>query len=115
MDNRLQPIMSEKDLDYYEKNLKGLSCSNPHMQWPEREIYQKQLRAYLNENKGKLTRVETGSKAGARAKTGILIDVGTDYIVLKTANGPVSAAIPLSVIDSVIIIHDNNRNRAALY
>ncbi len=103
MDNKLHSIMNESDLTIYEKHLKGLekSCYTN---------YSKGLMArYLTAHKGKLVKAELLSKDCSKAKTGLLLDVGEDYIVLKVGDSCVSTVIPTDRIKCISFIHNNDK------
>ncbi len=103
MDNKLCAILGEKDLEIYDKHLKA-------MQKPVYQNFQKGIMAnYLTTHKGKLVKVELMSKDCNRPKTGTLLDVGEDYIVLKIGNSCVSTVIPTDRIKCISFVHNNDK------
>ena len=70
-DNFPVPIMSEHDLDIYDKYITSPQFSD------------KSLPQYLNCHIGKFVKVEVAVLNRIETKVGVLMDVGTNYLVLK--------------------------------
>ncbi len=101
MEREMRSIMNEQDLEYYESHLSSLdnSCN----------INRKSLfGAHLTSCKGKLVKVEICSGGCRQTKSGLLLDVGEDFISIRVGNAPVSTAIPIANIHSITFIHGNN-------
>lgn len=111
MENNMKPIVCEKDLEYYENNLRNMSCSRIRVESVEETLRKNSLTSHLIKHKGKLVKVETVMGSCTKSKSGILLEVGTDFIVLKMGNVPVSITVPLNQIHFITVIHDNNRKR----
>lgn len=106
MESEMRAILSEKDLEYYENRLNGFKPPPNH-----RHL----LEHHLTSCKGKLVKVEICNGGCRQTKVGLLLDAGEDFISLKMGNAPVSTAIPISNINSVTFIHDNNRRQIMRY
>lgn len=101
MEKRLPPILNEQDLDFYEKRLSTITSTC--------DITRKSLFAnHLTLCKGKLVSVEICGGGCLQRKSGILLDVGEDYISVRTGNMPISTAIPIVNIHSITFVHNNN-------
>ncbi|MBQ6848217.1 MAG: hypothetical protein IJO62_04835 [Clostridia bacterium] len=101
MEKEMHAIMNERDLEYYENRLDNLTntCN----------INRKSLfGAHLTSCKGKLVSVEICSGGCRQTKSGLLLDVGEDFISIRISNAPVSTAIPIANIHSITFIHNNN-------
>ena len=104
MEKDLIPIVTEHDLEYYEKRLNTFTekGEKPH---------NNMLGEHFVSCKGKLVKVEICAGGCSKVKTGILFDVGEDFISIKTGCGPVSCTIPTANIHSVTFIHNNDRQK----
>ncbi len=98
MDNYLKPIMSEEDLKAYDYRLKTIKNQNA-------------MNEYLLTHKGKLIKIEMAENNCCKFKTGKLLDVGQDYIVIKTGNTVISRVIPFCNIKCITFVHDNDRRK----
>lgn len=111
MENKMKPIVCEKDLEYYENNLRNISCNRIRVEPMEETLGKKSLTSHLVKHKGKLVKVETVMGNCTKSKNGILLEVGSDFIVLRMGNVPVSTTVPVNQIHFITVIHDNNRKR----
>ena len=122
------PITGDKDLKYYEDYLK--KCEKPQMgnntecrmtveNRPEHSNMclndTAYLPGFLNTMVGKLVRVESLIGGCLESRIGILLNVGTDYIVLKLYRGCSTMICEFSAIKYITVIHDNDLNKAGLY
>ncbi len=98
MQNKMVSITCEKDLEVYEKQLhNGLGD-------------EKNFKKHLTNCKGKMVLVETCVGGNVSKKSGKLLEVGDDYIVLKNANSCQSTIIPAANIHFITVTHCGNRN-----
>ncbi len=119
-------ITSEQDLIAYEKYLKNGKrelCSEKkqyHMQieTPKKtqtpEILSNPIffQCYLKKHIGKLIKAESLIGNRLENRMGTLIDVGSDYIVIKPTKHCVTTMINLKSVKYISIIHDNDRSKA---
>ncbi len=109
-------ISNEKDLTIYENYIEKNNFKiNTQTTNQEMTIYQglKNLNEYLNNLKGKLIKVESMINNQSSSRIGILLDIGTDYLVLKLNISCCSLIIPLNTVKYITVVHDNNRFKAA--
>lgn len=95
--NLPQSITSEKDLRYYEEYLK---C----------DLKKPDLNTYLEEQKGKFVKAEICFERFFQSRIGVMLDVGTDYIVLKQGNGSESV-IPISAIRLLTVMRRSSPHK----
>lgn len=115
MDNEIRSILSERDLEYYEDRLDKLSCENKHSKIMDVTAKQSLLGHHLTSCKGKLVKVEICGGGCMQAKSGLLLDVGADFITLKMGSCPITTAIPITNIHSITFIHNNDRRQINKY
>ena len=96
-------ISCEKDLYHYEKYLKNEQITDNGA-----------FNSYLNSIKGKLIKTETIICGRLECRIGILMEVGSDYIIIKPTKECVSTVIKLEDIKFITVIHDNDRKKAML-
>ncbi len=111
-------IKDEHDLAIYESKLRsdfGLkSCTTSEMHKPPvkeiPEILSNPVffQCFLKKHIGKLIKAESLIGNRLETRVGILLDVGTDYIVIKPNRNCVTTVIDLKCVKYVSIIHDNN-------
>ena len=138
------PITAEKDLSIYEDYLKGdngkntaenalcnaENISNYEMkiesrngcrlmptasQMPEKLSNSAFFSAYLRNHIGKLIKVESLIGNCLESRTGTLIQVGADYIVIKLYKSCSTTVCDGPSIKYITIIHNNNLNNAVLF
>lgn len=99
MDNNFPvPIMSERDLDVYDKYI--TTVENGYKSLPE----------FLKCHIGKLVKVEVAVLNRIETKVGILMDVGKDYLVLKLPECQ-SVIIEGSCIKFITVMHGGKNYR----
>ena len=96
-------ISCEKDLSHYENYLKKDNITQYSA-----------FDSYLNSIKGKLIKAETIICGRLECRIGILMEVGSDYIIIKPSKECVSTVIKLEDIKFITVIHDNDRKKAML-
>lgn len=100
MQNKMMSINCEKDLEFYEKHLTQMSYN----QTPQiKGGFTKHLTGCI----GKWVLVETCSGRCIAKKVGKLLEVGEDYIVLKTGEECMSTIIPTANINFITVAHKN--------
>ncbi len=72
------------------------------------------FQGYLKNNIGKLVKVESLLGDRLESRIGILLDVGSDYIVLKLYKSCCSMMIRSSSVKYITIAHDNDMNKIIL-
>ena len=116
-------ITSEQDLIAYEKYLKNgqrelnsekkqchIQAETPKKaQTPE--IFSNPI-CYLKKHIGKLIKAESLIGNRLENRIGILMEVGSDYIVIKPTKHCVTTMINSESIKYISIIHDNDRSKA---
>ena len=127
------PIISDKDLNYYEDYLK--SCDTEQMEKKTEKSCKMTvesgaprgkgtvlrlsdtayLPAFLKTAIGKLVRVESLIGGCLESRVGILLEAGADYIVLKLYRGCSTMICDASSIKYITVIHDNDMNKAGLF
>lgn len=126
MENKFPcPIISEKDLNVYEDYLnnnrnKEVKTKNITVPKNNRNLTvnnQKSMTAteYLNNQIGKLVRVESLIGNCLEKRVGTLVVVGSDFIVIKLYQGCSTMVCEASSIKYITVIHDNDLNKAGLY
>ena len=99
MNNNLPvPIMSEHDLDVYDKYI-----NSP-------ETTHKSLPQYLSCHISKLVKVEVAILNRIESKVGVLMDVGNNYLVLKLPECQ-SVIIESSCIKFITVMHGGKNYR----
>ena len=130
------PIISDKDLKYYEDYLKKSNIGNEEIQIRNNREERKMtvesnstrekntvgslsdtvyLPAYLKTMTGKLVRVESLIGGCLESRVGILLRVGADYIVLKLYRGCSTMICEASSIKYITVIHDNDLNKSGFF
>ena len=111
-------IKNEKDLAVYENHLRKYTERKPQNQikivsatdenLPEHLKNPIFFQCFLKKHIGKLIKAE--SLIGNRLDTriGILLEIGSDYMVIKPSKNCVTTVIDLKCVKYVSIIHDNN-------
>lgn len=115
MENKMKPIVCERDLEFYERNIRNMNADRLRVETEVETRRKNMLGNHLMTHKGKLVKVETVAGNCLKAKVGLLLEVGADFIVLKIGNSPVSTVIPINSVHFITIVHDNNRNRIMQY
>jgi len=105
MENGLRSIVTENDLEYYEKNLKLANFGEGKQIEPLNSICKKNLLKHMDFHRGKLMRVEIIFGGCVKFKVGKLIEIGEDYISLKHQKDLSTAVIPIKNIQAVTIYH----------
>lgn len=111
-------IKDEKDLALYESKLRteyGIkSCTMPEkriMQKPElpenlsNPIF---FQCFMKKHIGKLIKAESLIGNRLESRIGVLIEVGSDYLVIKPNKNCVTTVIDLKCVKYISIVHDNN-------
>lgn len=112
-------IVNEKDLKFYENYLKNdtVTCKEISLSAPAeapKRIIPETLtnpvffQGYLKNHRGKLIKVESVLGDRLESRTGILLEVGNDFLVIKLQRSCLSMMIPGSFIKYITIIHDND-------
>lgn len=130
------PIISDKDLKYYEDYLNKCDTESEELQIRNRGGERKMivesnlprekntaaglsdtvyLPAYLKTMTGKLVRVESLIGGCLESRVGILLRVGADYIVLKLYRGCSTMICESSSIKYITVIHDNDLNKSGFF
>lgn len=91
------PITSETDLDYYEKYLEQEFAPPP----PPKTLLSK-LECYI----GRRVKIDLFSPYRADSRSGILKDIGQDYLVLKP-QPQIENFIPFCAVKSITILQNN--------
>ncbi len=107
MKNEIIPIVTEKDLEHYEQHLSKMEMPKK-LCTAEKPLTRSLLSNHLTLCKGKLVKAEICGGGCLQAKTGLLLDVGEDYIVIKSSAAAVSTVIPIANIHSITFIHNND-------
>ena len=115
MENKMVPIVPEKDLDYYEKRLSGMEMRPKNRNNPPTVTEKNMLENHLTAGKGKLVKVEVCGGGCLQSKVGLLLDVGDDFIVIKNSGASVSTVIPMCNLHCVTFIHNNDRRQISRY
>ena len=115
MENKPVPILTEKDLDHYEKRLNQMdmrpkNCTNPPV-----VAEKNMLENHLTAGKGKLVKVEVCGGGCLQSKVGLLLDVGSDFIVIKNSGASVSTVIPMCNLHCITFVHNNDRRQISRY
>lgn len=118
------PIKEEKDLSFYEDYIKEQNQSSCQiidksvgctMDYTNRQadspIY---MPAYLSGMKGKLIRVESLIGDRLEARTGILLKVGADFLVIKLFKGSSTMIIKWSTVKYITVVHSNDLSKMNL-
>lgn len=115
-------ITNEKDLDIYESFLNNeRDTANKSKEMKSTPLKSAQaasqkseglngLRECLKRHIGKLIKAEILIGDGSEVRTGVLIEVGADFIVIKQFTC-CTAIIDLPSVKLITVSHDNNRNR----
>ncbi len=124
--NLPKTINNESDLDKYEcyinncsLNKKSYSLQNykiedstPKTYTNNAQImqngYNQFFAVYLKNHIGKLVKVDSLLGNHFESRTGTLLDVGIDYIVIKLNMSCCSTVIPTSTVKYITIAHDND-------
>ena len=69
------------------------------------------LSEHLKSIIGKLVRVEVTNGSSIQSKTGILFDVGDDYLELKLIKNNCSVVIKSEPVKFITVVHDNDINK----
>ena len=72
------------------------------------------FQGYLKNNIGKLVKVESLLGDRLESRIGFLLDIGSDYIVLKLYKSCCSMMIRSSSVKYITIAHDNDMNKIIL-
>lgn len=107
MEREVGTIMNDSDLEYYRQKLNKIT----HEDLPHDTDKHSPFCNHLNKCRGKLVRVEICSGGCKSVKSGILFEVGENFISIKGDNAPVSTAIPISNILSITLIHNNDKRQ----
>ncbi|MBR7132245.1 MAG: hypothetical protein IKD04_01790 [Clostridia bacterium] len=132
----LKSLTSEKDLKIYEDYLQkngivsksqgAQIITKPKMQIeavnnsavrrviPETLTNPVFFQGYLKNHIGKLIRVESLIGECLESRTGILFEVGDDYIVIKLNKSCCSMLIKACTIKYITIVHDNDIRKALI-
>ena len=100
MDYTVHHINDSKDLKVYEKYL-----ANDTVCYENENNNCGYFKGYLKKCIGKLIRVESLIGNRLQTRTGILMDVGCDYIVIKTATNCSSMVIEGTSIKYITVLH----------
>ena len=92
------PIVSEKDLNYYESYLK--KCGEAKVKAAPPAVSSAPCRLI-------------GGRLESRV--GTLLEVGADYLILKLYRGCSTMICELSSVKYVTVIHDNDINKTGLF
>lgn len=111
MENEMRSIKGERDLMYYEENLKNMRGFEKNSQRSDSVIKKGTLEHHLTSHKGKLVKIELVGNGYKKFKIGQLLDVGEDYVVIKVGNAPVSTVVPISNIECITFVHNNDKRR----
>ena len=108
MENKMVPIVTEKDLDHYEKRLNQMDMRIKNRTNPPIVTEKNLLENHLTAGKGKLVKVEVCGGGCLQSKVGMLLDVGSDFIVIKNSGASVSTVIPICNLHCITFIHNND-------
>ena len=115
MENKMVPIVTEKDLDHYEKRLNQMDMRPKTRTNPPVVTEKNMLENHLTAGKGKLVKVEVCGGGCLQSKIGFLLDVGEDFIVIKNSGASVSAVIPMCNLHCITFVHNNVRRQINRY
>ena len=115
MENKMVPIVTEKDLDHYEKRLNQMDMRPKTRTNPPVVTEKNMLENHLTAGKGKLVKVEVCGGSCLQSKIGFLLDVGEDFIVIKNSGASVSAVIPMSNLHCITFVLNNDRRQINRY
>ena len=129
MENKLPAhITNEKDLEYYEAFLQDTKNSNssaknmPVPSYPRGNNQMQNrgritgnnisspdmLHSFLTNHIGKLAKIEFLIGNKVETKTGILFNIGKEYIVLKPFKSNATIVCDIKTIKFITVIHDND-------
>ena len=109
------PIVSEKDLNYYESYLKKCGEAKVKAAPPAVSSAPCRITDILKKCVGKLVRVESLIGGRLEIRVGTLLEVGADYLILKLYRGCSTMICELSSVKYVTVIHDNDINKTGLF
>ena len=115
MENKMVPIVTEKDLEHYEKRLNSMDIRPKNRTNPPIVTEKNMLENHLTAGKGKLVKAEICGGGCLQTKVGLLLDVGDDYIVIKNSGASVSTVIPMGNLHCITFIHNNDRRQISRY
>lgn len=115
MENKMVPIVTEKDLDHYEKRLNQMDMRIKNRTNPPIVTEKNMLENHLTAGKGKLVKVEVCGGGCLQSKVGMLLDVGSDFIVIKNSGASVSTVIPICNLHCITFIHNNDHRQIGRY
>lgn len=127
-------ITNERDLELYERYLKNdrqTETARANQRYPmqienRRNAMQTQrepqslensifFQGYLKKHIGKLVKAESLIGNRLESRMGILMDVGIDFLVIKSMRNSVSIIIDLKNVKYVTVIHDNDIEKTGLF
>lgn len=114
------PIVSEKDLKYYDEYIKTSdvkpekSCAASGNRSDGVTILPPtdSLHDFLKMQIGKIVRIESLVGSCLERRVGQLMQVGADYIVIKLYQSCSTTICELSSVKYITVIHDNDLNKA---
>ena len=115
MENKMVPIVTEKDLDHYEKRLNSMDMRPKNRPNSQTATENNMLGNHLTAGKGKLVKVEVCGGGCLQSRVGVLLDVGDDFIVIKNSGASVSTVIPMCNLHCITFIHNNDRRQISRY
>lgn len=114
-------IESDKDLAVYERYIKNEQnrkiSQHIQIETPSKPTLPENLsnpvffQCFLRKHIGKLIKAESLIGNRLDSRTGILMDVGSDYMVIKPTKHCVTTVIDLKCVKYVSVIHDNDHSK----
>lgn len=116
MENNLpMPITSDRDLKVYENFLRNQSKNqtavSKNSYIPDTLTNNVYLPAFLKNHIGKLVKIESLIGNGLESRTGTLMQVGADFVVIKLKASCSSMVIEGRSIKYITIVHDNDARK----
>ena len=127
-------ITNERDLELYERYLKNdrlteTGRTNPRYptqienrrntvqarREPESLENPTFFQGYLKKHIGKLIKAESLLGNRLESRMGILLEVGADFLVIKSMRNSVSVIIDLKNVKYVTVVHDNDIEKTGLF
>lgn len=127
-------ITNERDLELYERYLRNdrqTETARANQRYPmqienRRNAMQTQrepqsfenpifFQGYLKKHIGKLVKAESLIGNRLESRMGILLEVGADFLVIKSMRNSVSIIIELKNVKYVTVVHDNDIEKTGLF
>ncbi len=99
MNNNLpNGITGEKDLELYEMYLKN-----------DLKDYSTNYKNCLEKHKGKFVKVESFISGRIYSRSGVLLEVGSEYIIIRPDKNCISTLINLKDVKYITVIHNKRK------